>query len=170
MGWDPCLHQCTWDGWGRGPRSPKEAMSCWSQPLSHTWTDFLVLAVTGKVGRAVGWRPVEQQVGIDGHISPASHAHSGPSLYPARAVHPPPRPCEHRRSALGCGRVSGTSWRVLVNAPWLRSHSRVRTSLSGLWCTAGSPDQRVNAVPHALHTSSHSELSKYPPPAIVHRF
>lgn len=97
-----------------------------------------------------------------------------PTLAPLFTLHvlctPHPAPREHRHSALGCGRVSGTSWRVLVNTPWLRSHSRVRTSLSGLWCTAGSPDQRVNAAPHALPTSSHSELSKYPPPAIVHRF
>lgn len=74
--WGGTLSPLVHMGWGGGdPDHPRRLCpagqlaaepTCSTQPLSHTWTDFLVLVVTGKVGRAVGWRPVEQQVGING--------------------------------------------------------------------------------------------------------
>lgn len=52
---------------GEGDQVPKEAVSCRSASsraclphtaFAHTGRGLLVLVVTGKVGRAVGWQPV----------------------------------------------------------------------------------------------------------------
>lgn len=103
MGWDPVPTSA--HGMGGGdpdhPRGlcpagqPAAEPTCSTQPLSHTWTDFLASVVTGKVGRAVGWRPVEQQVAIDGRVTlpPTATLDSEPLSLPCTCyARPHPHP------------------------------------------------------------------------------
>lgn len=116
VGWDPCPHQCTWDGWGRGPGHPRRLCpagqpaaepACSTQPLPHTGRGLLVLVVTGKVGRAVGCSLCSSsRWALMAESHPLWTVGGGePLSLPCTCCAPTPTPHPmNTGSALGCGR------------------------------------------------------------------
>lgn len=115
VGWDPCPHQCTWDGWGRGPGPQGGCVLPVSQQRSLPAPHSLCPHGERPLGCSCHWKGgqgcrLAACVAAGGHRWP-SHTHSGqwaeesPLSLPCTCCAPTPTPHPmNTGSALGCGR------------------------------------------------------------------
>lgn len=150
----------SWGGWGRGPSHPGACVPPVGQPPSlpapqgicHTSRQtsglWLSLGRRARPSVSCGQASMAQP-------SPASRVRSEsgqraawcPPIHSAALCTRPPRP-GHGHGACGCRRVFGTCQQSPFNAPRLRHHSRVLTSLSDLGgsCSVSGPTRKGDTM------------------------